>query len=84
MVTVVGMAQGELTVHLVRVPTTVAGLAEIASGNELADDVRHRSLRDADGLGDVPQPGSWVRGDALEYVGVVRHEAKRLTTIYGS
>jgi hypothetical protein len=79
-----GVAEREPIVHFVDVPTPVAGLRQVAGLLELADDVRDRSLSDADGLSDVPQPNVWVGRDALEHVCVIRHEAERMRIIYGS
>jgi hypothetical protein len=70
-----------LPVHLVAVPAAVAGLGEVARLFELANDLGCGSFGDADLGCNVPKPERRVAGDALENVGVVGYEAKRMVAI---
>jgi hypothetical protein len=68
------VAEWEFAVDVVVVAAAVALLGQVSGAFEVADDLRDRSLGDADALGDVTQARLRVDRDALEDAGVVRHE----------
>ena len=69
------VAKRKLAVNLVSVVAPHARPGQVARLLEVLDDLRHGALCDRDGRGDVPKPRAGVRGDALEHVRVVGHEA---------
>jgi hypothetical protein len=83
-VAVLRMAERELAVHLVLVAPPHARLGQIAGLLQIADDLPHGALGDADGVRDVAQPSARVSGDAREHMGVVRDEPPRVITDSGS
>src|SRR5215217_4388353 len=80
-VAVLWVAERELAVDLVLVATSDAGLGQVAGLLELVDDLPDRSLRDADGRGDVSEARAWVRGDAAEHMRVVGDEPPKVVVI---
>src|SRR5919204_4177418 len=83
-VTVLGVPERQLFVHLVSVAAPVAPLRQVAGVLEVVDDLGRRPLGDADGGCDVPEPGVRVLRDALEHVGVVRYEPKAVVLSSGT
>jgi FtsP/CotA-like multicopper oxidase with cupredoxin domain len=60
------MAEGQLAVHLVAVAASVTRLRQVAGLLKVVDDVRRRSLGDADAGGDFSEARIGVGVDALE------------------
>src|SRR5919199_1662212 len=65
-VAVLGVAEGELCVHLVAVTASFAGLAEIAGLLEVVDDLGRGPLGDPDLRRDIPEADGGLGGDDLE------------------
>jgi hypothetical protein len=80
-VAVSGVAKGEFPVHLVAITPAVAGLGEIAGLFEVSDDLGCGAFGDADLDSDVAKPKRRVGSDALEHVGMVGYEPKRVISI---
>jgi hypothetical protein len=69
-----GMPQGQLRLDLVVVSSPTSLARHIALIDEIGKDLVGAALGDADGAGNVAQPGSGVISDAQQDVGVVRQE----------
>src|SRR3954462_14374255 len=76
------VAKRKLAVNLVPVVSPHTRLGQVAGLLEVPDDLRRRALGDLDGRGDVPKARAGVRGDALERVRVVGHEAPMMIPIF--
>ena len=60
--------------NLVAIPASVPDLRDVAGCFKVIDDLRRRSLGDADGEGDIPETRRWIAGDCFEHASVVRDE----------
>lgn len=67
--------------QLVAVAATVAALGQIAGLFQFPDDLGCCAFGDADVQGNVAEPEVRIGGDALENVGMVRYESKRMIAI---
>ena len=63
---------------LVPVAAAAARSREVPGKLEILDDLGDGSLGDTDALGDVPESRGRIHRDALEDMGVVRHEPPRV------
>ena len=75
------MTKRKLIVNLVAVAAALARPRQITRFLKVVDDRRRGSLGYADCRRDVPVPGGWIGGDALEDVCVVRHESPQVVRI---
>jgi hypothetical protein len=80
-VAVMRVSEREVAVHLVAVAAAVAGLGQVAGLFQISHDLGCRAFGDADLQGDVAEPKRRVGGDALEHVGMVGYESKRMIAI---
>lgn len=80
-VPVLGVAEGEVPVHLVPVAAAVAGSRDVAGLFEVVDDLGRGSFGNADLHGDVAEPDRRIGGDGLEDVCMVGYEPKLLIAI---
>ena len=78
MVAVPWVPKWKILANAVAVPKPVAALREISRVGEISHDRGDRSVRDADLVGDVSQPGSRVRAQVGEHVRVVGYEPEAM------
>jgi hypothetical protein len=80
-VAVFGVSEGEFPVYVVAVTAAFAILGQVAGLFQVSDDLGCRAFGDADLEGDVAEPKGRVGGHALEHLGVVGYESKRVISI---
>ena len=80
-VAVLRVAKRKSVMDLVAIPASVARPRQVPGFREFADDLRGRSLGDADRQSYVSQSCGRLLGDDREHVGVVRDEAERVIGI---
>jgi hypothetical protein len=78
------VAERKLAVNLVPVVSPHTRLGQVAGLLKVLDDLRRRALGHPDGGGDITKTRGGVRGDALEHMCVVGHEAPGMISISGT
>jgi hypothetical protein len=68
-------------VYQVAITAPLTAPGEVAGRFEFSNDLGRSTFGNADLDGDVSEPEGRVGGDALEDVGVIRYESKRMVSI---